>query len=130
LSKKEELEVLLEQKAEELKEVHRQLQQEEERELMPEVQAPVPVQVALTALRVVHRSLRLEASVVISQTKGPEYGNEATHEENHWQKVRKLSKREEQLRDSCCLLISEYLDSARISLESHQTQDDHEGHSS
>jgi len=130
LNKKEELEILLEQKAEELKEVHRQLQQEEEKELMPEVQAPIAVQVALTALRVIHRSLKLEASSTISQVKGPEYGNETTHEETHGQKVRKLSKREEQLRDSCCLLVSEYLDMARTSLGSPQMQDDHEGHSS
>lgn len=125
MSRKEQLEEMLEQKAEELKEIHRQLQEEEAEEQLsvPNDKVPVQVQVAITTLRIIHKSLRMESSSEIEETKSEAYPNGSELKEGHRQYVRRLANSEARLRDACCSLISEYIDTARPFSGSHQTQD-------
>ena len=124
MNRKEQLEVMLEEKAEELKAIHLQLQEEEEGEIEQGDRVIPEIHVAISTLRVLHRSLRMEGMIDIKSSKGPDYAESSEHKEIQKRQARRLSKSEERLRDSCCFLIAEYLDKARLSLLSSQTQDD------
>lgn len=128
MSKKAQLETMLEQKAEELKEIHRQLQAEEEAEELAndDYRIPPQVQVAVTALRMLHRSLRMESASDMEDSGSEDYPSGLERKEKHRQHVRRLANSEARLRDVCCYAICEYIQTAKPHEVSVQTQDDPE----
>lgn len=128
MSNKAMIEEMMQQKAQELQELHAQLQQEEQEEMSRGVsgEVPTPVAVAITTLKAIHRSLRMEGTTVVtSESSNAEYAaGQNEHKEEHTSRVRRLSETEEILRDSCCLLISSYLCNSGLFQDSDESLDD------
>jgi hypothetical protein len=117
---KAELEQQIEMRVNEIHALNRQLEEEESGQ-EEGVESPIPpyVNVALTALRLLHRSLKLEHksdSEQSSEGEG-EFGKVTNASEKHASTCRKLTKDEESLRSGCCLAISSYLDASRLDAE-------------
>ena len=115
MATKQEIEDAIEMRAEEIRKLRDALQSMEgEGDLEDALEIPPYVNVAVSCLRLIHRSLRLEHTSVTRRSGSEDYGSGVEDTENHTTKCRRLTTDETRLRQECCESIVSYLASSRI----------------